>query len=125
MLFSSYSKTNIIFLLIIMFVFFYALCLPYLPITFESSCKGLPSIYCKSEGLTRAFHQVITGNFKNALAYNKYSIRIFFFFVLQFFLRILVLFLEKKSKNPSNLIMLDVLISILTFIYSFYRLLPY
>ncbi len=109
--------------MIIMFIFFYSYLSPYLTYKIESSCKNLPSIYCKSRGLTRAFNLILKGEFQKALLVNKYSIRIFLFFIVQFLFRIIFLFIEKKF-SESSIIKYDIPLSILLFVYSFYRLLP-
>lgn len=117
----AYKKINIIFSLLIIFVFFYCFMVPYLPVSIPSSCEGMPELYCKSRGLTRSFSEILRFNFDKAAVYNSYGIKIFTFFLFQFFARIYIY----KKVNPDNLKLtrtLDVTLSTLGFIASFYNL---
>ncbi len=117
----SYKKINIIFVILIIFIFFYAFLTPYLKITFASSCEGLPLIYCKSRGLTRAFSQIVRLNFDAALQFNPYSLQIAFFFVMQLISRVLINFIIKPA-NYSKVLLLDIVFSIFCFLFSFHNL---
>jgi hypothetical protein len=117
----SYKKINMIFIVIIMIIFFYCFIIPFLNFGFPSSCEGMPLSYCKSRGLTRAFSQILRFHFKEAIAFNSYSIKIFLFFLIQLIAR----FSINKVLNSSNLkriLSLDIFLSILFFIFSFYNL---
>lgn len=117
----SYKKINMIFTVIIMFIFFYCFIMPFLNFGFPSSCEGMPLAYCKSRGLTRAFSQILRLKFKEAIAFNSYSIKIFLFFLVQLIAR----FSINKLLKPSNLkkvLTLDIILSTLFFIFSFYNL---
>lgn len=121
----SYKKINIILIVIIMFVFFYCFFLPYLNFGLRSSCEGLPLVYCKSRGLTRAFSQILRFHFQEAIAYNPFSIKIFSFFLLQLIARVFVNCIVSFS-NLKLVLNFDVSISIATFLFCFYNLvLPY
>ncbi len=117
----SYKKINIIFALLIMFIFFYSYFSPYISFRLSSSCDGLPQTYCKSRGLTRAFSQILRLNFEKAILFNVYSIKVFLFFLIQlivrFFLNVIV-----KLSNFKLLIFSDAIFSLLFFLFSFYDL---
>lgn len=117
----SYKKINTIFIILIMFIFFYCLLLPYLNFGFRSSCEGMPLSYCRSRGLTRAFSQILRFNLDEAIRFNPYSLKIFSFFLMQLILR----FLINKSITTSNLksiLIADIVFSIGFFLFSFYNL---
>ncbi len=121
----SYKKINVILIFIIMFIFFYCFFLPYLNFGLRSSCEGLPLAYCKSRGLTRAFSQILRFHFQEAIAYNPFSIKIFCFFFLQLIARFLINMIISFSLFRKILIF-DVSISVISFLFSFYNLvLPY
>lgn len=117
----SYKKVNVIFIILIAFAFFYCFLLPYLSISISSSCEGLPQIYCKSRGLTRAFSEILRFNFDKAIAYNIFSIKIFIFFLLQFVGRIII---NKQISeiNFKRVLYLDIFLSLLFFLYAFHNL---
>jgi hypothetical protein len=117
----SYKKINLIFIVIIMFIFFYCLLVPFLNFGFHSSCQGMPLAYCKSRGLTRAFAQILRLNFQRAILYNPYSLKIFSFFLIQLFFRFLINKLVLLS-NYKRIVACDILLSIMFFVFSFYNL---
>lgn len=117
----SYKKINLIFIILIMFIFFYCLLMPFFNFGFRSSCEGMPLSYCRSRGLTRAFSQILRFNFDEAVQFNPYSLKIFFFFLMQLILR----FVINKKINISNLksiLIIDIAFSIGFFLFSFYNL---
>jgi hypothetical protein len=87
----------------------------------------IPSFYAKitgkesiSSGLSRSFSEIIRGNFKRAKEYNIYGLRVFLFFVVQFFLRFLFSYLYGHEFVARNLIVIsDSVISIILFIVCF------
>ncbi|WP_366047128.1 DUF2752 domain-containing protein [Flavobacterium sp.] len=108
-----------------MFVFFYCFFLPYLNFGLRSSCDGLPLIYCKSRGLTRAFSQILRFHFREAIVYNPFSIKIFSFFLFQlvarFFINCIISFPIFKK-----VLIFDISLSVISFLFCFYNLiLPY
>ena len=117
----SYKKINVIFILLITFIFFYCFLAPYFSIGIPSSCEGMPLIYCKSRGLTRAFSQIIRFNFQEAIAFNPYSLKIFLFFIIQLFLRIFIN-IKVNLQRFKTILFLDIFGSILFFLFSFYNL---
>lgn len=117
----SYKKINMIFIIMIMFIFFYCFIMPFLNFGFHSSCEGMPLSYCKSRGLTRAFSQILRFNFEEAITYNIYSIKIFAFFLIQLMARFFINVIIRVS-NLRIVVIFDVLFSIILFIFSFYNL---
>lgn len=117
----SYKRINMIFIIMIMFIFFYCYLSSFLNFGIGSLCKGMPLSYCKSRGLTRAFSQILNLNFKEALAYNPYSLKIFSFFLIQLMVRLLINKMLRFS-NFKLVLAFDIVFSITFFIYSFYNL---
>jgi hypothetical protein len=76
---------------------------------------------CPSCGISRSFSPYTHLEFKKAMELNKYSFRIFLFFILQFMLRLFFIFLYKfKLKKPTALILKsDVIVSISSFLFAF------
>lgn len=118
----SYKKINIIFALLIMFIFFYSYLSPYISFRLSSSCDGLPQTYCKSCGLTRAFSQILRLNFEKAILFNVYSIKVFLFFLIQLIVRFFLNVIVIKFSNFKLLIFSDAIFSLLFFLFSFYDL---
>ena len=87
----------------------------------------VPSFYEKitgepapSAGLSRAFSEIVRGNLVSARAYNRDSLLIFSFFLIQLILRILVTFLlYKQIPHTHYLLSADLAISILLFLFCF------
>lgn len=117
----SYKKINMIFIVIIMFIFFYCFTMPFLNFGFHSTCEGMPLAYCKSRGLTRAFAQILRLNFNEAIPYNPYSIKIFSFFLIQLVMRFIINKIIRLS-NCKRILIGDIFLSIMMFIFSFYNL---
>ena len=117
----AYKKINIIFIIIIVFIFFYCFLSSYLPFNIKSSCEGMPLVYCKSRGLTRAFSQILKFNFQKALEYNIYCFKIFSFFIIQLIARFII---NQKIKlnNFKKILIFDIFISLAFFLFSFYNL---
>jgi hypothetical protein len=92
------------------------------------SASGIPypiksyySTPVASTGLSRAFSEIVRGNIQKAVELNPYSIKIFSFFFLQFPLRILIsVLLLSKRISSMQLIFIDVLVSVLLFLWAFY-----
>ncbi len=75
-------------------------------------------MYCKSRGLSRAFAEILRLNIERAIEYNVYSVRIFLFFLSQLILRITINLLLKKNITRYLLIS-DISISVMWFLYAF------
>lgn len=104
-----------------MFIFFYCFLTAYFSFGITSSCEGMPLIYCKSRGLTRAFSQILRFNFQEATDFNPYGLKIFFFFLLQLLSRIFIN-IKINLQNFKKIVFVDIFISVLFFLFSFYNL---
>jgi hypothetical protein len=74
-----------------------------------------------STGLSRGFSSIVRLKFNDARNYNIYSLRIFMFFFLQFFLRIVFLFSQNiiLEMGESRFAMLDAILSGVLFLFLF------
>ena len=78
---------------------------------------------CPGCGLSRSFSAMIRGQFAEAVQYNSNGPKIFLFFFIQFFLRLLInLFISKRSNLPVWSWITDTIISILFFGWTFWGL---
>jgi hypothetical protein len=122
-----YQVINLIFLEIIFFVFLYsAIFSPerdnYPLKSSYSSITGQPSI---STGLSHGFSSIVRGKLEEAIEYNPYSIRLFTFFVIQFFMRIIIFFFIGRADAAEKTLAakIDSFISSGWFLLFFYPLL--
>lgn len=92
---------------------------PYLKLTVQSSCDGMPLLYCKSRGLSRAFAEIIRFNFSKAIAFNPYSIRIFTFALFQLIIRFISNLWLIEKFDLSKIIAADCIITLFSFLFSF------
>lgn len=118
-----YRIINIVFIVIILLIFTYAvLSSPEknsYPIASDySTFTGKSSI---SSGLSHGFSCVIRGRIHDAIAYNRYSIQLFTFFVIQLVMRVIVLmyikYTDQEEKQRAALI--DSAVSIVLFLVFF------
>ncbi len=121
---NPYHQINIVFITVIVFIFIYSLILNpkgnhYI---FTSACKDLPAKYCPSLGLQHSFSEIVRGNLGKASEYNPYGIRIFSFFLIQFFQRIGIsaFLLMNSSAEIIRIAIADGCISTACFIVTFY-----
>ena len=120
---APYIKINLVFSLIILFVFAYSL-----SFSARKQNHPIPSFYSKisgkesiSSGLSKSFSEVIRGNLKQAKEYNIYGPRIFMFFLAQFFFRIIFSFLYRGDLvSCLSVIISDSVISVILFIICFW-----
>lgn len=115
-----YPKINLIFGAIIVCVFIYSGIF-----SAEKANHPIPSNYTiltgkatKSTGLSRSFSAIMRLEFKKALRYNGESLKVFSFFVVQFFFRFLFTLIYARRKD-SRVIITDIILSVLLFIYCF------
>lgn len=88
-----------------------------------SNCAQIEGHPCKSEGLSRSFSEIVRFRFESAKSYNKYGLRIFSFFFIQFSLRIVVsLVFYYQIIKQNRLIILDSIISAGLYLYCFWGL---
>ena len=121
----AYNKINIIFTGIILLVFIYS------GIFSSNGIKHpIKSVYAQkyykpivSTGLSRSFSEIIRLNFNKAREFNRNGILVFFFFFIQFFLRIIFSFLYSKTIfSEKTVILTDGLISAFLFFFTFRNL---
>lgn len=87
----------------------------------KSTCEILTGQPCESTGLSRSFSEIVRFKFESAKSYNKYGIKVFLFFLIQFFLRIIVSFLlHNKIFRLKTLVVTDTLISTGLYLYCFW-----
>lgn len=119
-----YVKINGVLGFILLIIFSYSFFYPMLDsrgLTIPSSCEGMPELYCRSRGLTRAFYQLMHSNVEKAAILNKYALSIFIFLLVQFFARIILTILYLKTKNH-KLIFWDSVLSAVYFVCVFFPL---
>ena len=73
---------------------------------------------CASTGLSRGFSEIMRLDITSAKKYNKNSIPIFVFFLIQLFLRLFLIRII-NTKNIKRLLFSDIAFSIILYIYSF------
>lgn len=120
---APYLKINLVFSVIILFVFAYSL-----SFSAHKQNHPLPSFYSKisgkesiSSGLSKSFSEVIRGNLKKAKEHNIYGPRIFMFFLAQFFFRIIFSFLYGGNLvSRLSVTISDSVISVILFIICFW-----
>jgi len=79
-----------------------------------------------SHGLSKSFSEIIRGNVQSARQYNKDGILIFSFFLVQLIMRTATtLILAYRLMKKNVLIISDVIISILLFLYCFHNLIGF
>lgn len=88
-------------------------------LSIRSACEGLPEALCRSRGLTRDFMALLSG--KKELI-NPYSYSIFFFFVYTGVSRGILLLLP-SSLYSNKIVIIDIVILCLFFLYAFLPLL--
>ena len=86
-----------------------------------SSHKVITGEDTTSTGLSRGFSAIFRLKFEQARAYNRYSLRIFMFFLIQFFLRIVFIFNQGIiiEMGESRFVMLDAILSSVFFLFIF------
>ena len=77
---------------------------------------------CSSTGLSRAFSEIVRFDFDSALTFNSNSLFVFSFFLIQFFLRFLVIGLLQKKLNLYRILLADITFSVTLFIVSFWNI---
>lgn len=116
---SEYVIINLIFAVLILLIFIYSLIFVTRDVYFiKSSCIEINDQICISRGLSRAFSQILLGNFEEAKKLNPYSLLVFFFLFIQLTLRGILSVAYNIYKNKV-IIRIDILLSLLLFIYCF------
>lgn len=114
---STYKSVNAILLFALGMMFFYV-GLFYSPGQINCIVKLKTGLECSSCGLTRDYHAILRFNFASLI--NEYSVQTFLFFLAQLIARG-SLFLFSKSGRIT--IFIDIFISVVLFLFSFYPLL--
>ena len=74
----------------------------------KSKCAHIEGHPCKSEGLSRSFSEIMRLRFESAKSYNQYGLKVFSFFFVQFFLRMVVsLLLYYQIIKKNKLVIFD------------------
>jgi hypothetical protein len=82
--------------------------------------KKNTGLECPTCGLTRAFHLILTGDFKAALQLNPISLQLFTFFAVELIMRLSLIFIFLKKRMISRrMLQADIIISILLFLACF------
>lgn len=121
-----YHIINIAFGSIILGIIFYSL-------LYRGNNHPIPALFTQitgiippSKGLSASFSELVRGNFETAAILNPYGLRIFSFFIIQFFTRGLIsLVLEKEWIRLSRIVIFDSAFSILLFGICFAPLIGY
>ncbi|QQS52501.1 MAG: hypothetical protein IPM71_07145 [Bacteroidota bacterium] len=120
---SIYQCINLLFFGLIALVFIYSAFFHYargnyLFTSAHDLLTGEPSL---STGLSRSFSAIVRLEFEIAHFYNPYGIRVFLFFLEQFFLRIILWFiLERNPERMSILVWCDGLVCSVLFLIHFW-----
>lgn len=122
----NYHILNFSFLLLILSIFTYSL-------IYKGNSHPIPALFTQvtghippSKGLSESFSEIVRGNITDAIQINPHGLRIFFFFALQFFLRIFFsLVVRIKSNRIVALAIADSTLSIAIFILCFSPLIVY
>jgi len=89
----------------------------------KSACEIVTGTPCSSTGLSRSFSEIVRFKFESAKAYNKNGLRVFSFFLIQFFMRLIIsLLLIRYTIKKRNLILSDSLFSFCLYFYCFYNI---
>lgn len=80
-----------------------------------SACVVKP---CTSTGLSRGFSEMLRLNISSAKQYNKHVVSVFLFFVIQFLLRLAIVFYINK-KNAKTIMFIDIPVVVVLYLYCF------
>ena len=89
----------------------------------KSACEILTGQPCSSTGLSRSFSEIVRFKFESARSYHPNGIKVFSFFLIQFFLRFLISgMLYYMNNKKTTIIALDAIISVSLYIYCFWEI---
>jgi len=81
---------------------------------------------CVSCGLSHSFSLILRGRFNEAYSWNVYGMRVFLFFILQLIMRVFFSFFYiKYIDTRKQLIIMDIIGSVLLFLLSFRQFIVY
>lgn len=121
-----YHSVNLLFGMVLVFVIIYS-------IIYKPGDHPLPALLSEitglippSKGLSSSFSEIVRGNLNSALIYNPHGIRVFSFFGLQILFRLFFsMVLSQKFISVTAILIVDVTLSILLFVWSFAPLIAY
>ncbi|MFP4448238.1 MAG: hypothetical protein ACLFPH_05855 [Bacteroidales bacterium] len=119
---SSYVKVNLILAGLILSVFLLSVTYSFIELQMPSNIKIITGNETASTGLSRGFSEIFQYNFRKAQEYNSSSLRIFGFLLFQFIFRLALIPVSKRFKER-NIVLFDVILSLLLFIVAFYKIL--
>ena len=125
---SPYSKVNLILAGMIILIFSYSGIFSPEKDNYPVGCihetiLGKP---CPTCGLSHSFSEIVRGNFAEAQKLNRNGILIFLFFLVQLCMRLGITILNhKRIFRLKTIVYVDVICSLLLFIFCFRRLLPF
>jgi hypothetical protein len=123
-----YIKINTVFGVVIIMIFIYSAIY-----SMEKQNHPIPSFYSEitgeksvSSGLSGSFSEIVRGNFNKARELNKYGIRVFSFFIIQLFLRVIFSFIYYYQKPLHKYVIFsDCALSVLLAVFCFWPFLVY
>ncbi len=116
----GYLIVNLIFVVVILGVFIYSYFLnPHGPVLCIH--RHFYGTNCPSCGLTRSFSALLHGNISLAQTLNSQGVKVFTFFIVQFFLRFIFEGLAYRfPRNLKYVVRFDAILSIVLFLICFY-----
>jgi hypothetical protein len=121
---TPYAQINSYLAGIVVLVFIYSGIFP--PTGTSHPIHSLYTDPVASTGLSRAFSSITRGNLTLAQNFNPFALRIFLFFLIQLFLRLIFNFiLLRQYLSKKLLLFADVLLSVLLFLWAFFNLIHY
>ena len=89
----------------------------------KSACEVMTGQPCSSSGLSRSFSEIVRFNFASAKSYNPYGLKVFSFFLIQFFMRLIIsLFILKSKSFKNHIVVFDILFSTALYFYCFWEI---
>jgi hypothetical protein len=123
-----YLIINIVFAGIILLIMLYSGIFSPEKDNYPVSCihQELTGEPCVSCGLSHSFSLILRGRITEAYQWNIYGMRVFLFFVSQFFLRIMFsVFYTRNPETHKQLIILDIIGSTILFLLAFQQFFTY
>ncbi len=119
---SEYKLVNRLFLIVVGSIFIYSILFDPEKMNYpiHSLCNkyDIPVKKCKSKGLSRSFSYLVRLKIDKARNLNKYSVKLFLFFLLQLVFRLFVeIFYNSLGKK---IWLYDIIFSLIGFVYAFY-----
>lgn len=118
----AYHRINMIFAGVIVMIFLYSGFFSPREDNYPVKCvhKEILGKSCPSCGLSHSFSEIIRRNFTKAGEWNPNGFPVFFFFLIQLFLRVLVSVVYARNLAPVQwIIAIDITVSLLLFLYCF------